>query len=585
MRQRHFEFILSQQQGVRIEKYSLAGCVECHVTLDEKGAYLSIDAKGQFCESCHSYAAVSIDCFDCHESKPEAAVSKEQTFTADHTQFEVLQKPFKSGPEVTKACLSCHTEASKQLHKTKHWSWHLTHPETGQTLGKRHVVNNFYGSVITNYERCTSCHIGYGWKDESFDFTSEENVDCLVCHDTTDSYRKFPADAEHPPYLDQPFPKSGKEIWRAPDLSHAAQHVGKPRRKNCGACHFYADGGDGVKHGDLDSSLANPKQALDVHMGTDGLNFSCTVCHSTESHDIKGSRYTMVAKDTHGIDVPGRDDGSRATCESCHGATPHKTNPHKTAVADKLNEHTDRVACQTCHIPYYAKGGVATKTRLDWSTAGKLDPDGRNLMIEDPQGQVTYTSKMGDSAWGENLVPEYAWFSGEIRYKELGEKIDPDETIALNTFKGSHTDPDARIWPFKAMRGKQPYDAGNQTLAIAHLFGDNDAAYWKSFNWNTAIKVAMDAAGADYSGEHGFIETTMHLPLTHMIATKEEALGCDTCHSRDGRLSQLDGLYMPGRDRSKLLDLIGWLVVLGTLAGVAVHGIARLVFASKSRKN
>ena len=494
MRQRHFEFLLLQQgeaknQGGRTEQHSLSGCVECHATRDENGAYLPIDAKGQFCESCHSYAAVYTDCFQCHANTPDETKAKDQTSTstADHSQFEVLQKPFKSGPEVTRACLSCHTEASKQLHKTKHWLWRLTHPETGQTLGKRHVVNSFYGSITTNYARCTSCHIGYGWKDDSFDFTSEENVDCLVCHDTTDTYKKFPTDAGHPPYVDKPFPQRSKEVWKAPDLSKVAQHVGKPRRENCGVCHFYGDGGDGVKHGDLDSSLTNPKQALDVHMATDGLDFTCTTCHSTEGHDVKGSRYTTVAKDTHGIDVPGRDDGSRATCESCHGATPHKTNPHKTAVADKLNEHTDKVACQTCHIPDYARGGVPTKTWLDWSTAGKMDPDGRHLKIKNPQGQVSYVTEEGDFAWGENLVPEYAWYSGEIRYKELDEKIDPGEIIPLNTFKGSYDDPGARIWPFKVMRAKQPYDAGNNTLAITHLFGKDDAAYWKSFNWNKAI--------------------------------------------------------------------------------------------------
>ncbi|MCP4450946.1 MAG: cytochrome C, partial [Planctomycetes bacterium] len=296
-------------------------------------------------------------------------------------------------------------------------------------------------------------------------------------------------------------------------------------------------------------------------MGTDGLDFTCTTCHSTEGHDVKGSRYTTVAKDTHGIDVPGRDDGSRATCESCHGAIPHKPSPHKTG-NEKLNEHTDKVACQTCHIPYYARGGVPTKTWSDWSTAGKMDPDGKHLKIKNPQGQVTYVTEMGDFTWGENLIPEYAWFSGEIRYQELDEQIDPNRIISLNTFKGSYDDPDARIWPFKVMRGKQPYDAGNNTLAISHLFGEDDAAYWKSFNWNKAIKVAMNAAGADYSGEHGFIETTMHWPLAHMIAPKEEALGCDACHRRDGRLSQLDGLYMPGRDKNSLLDLIGWLIVL-----------------------
>ncbi|MCB1737261.1 MAG: cytochrome C, partial [Gammaproteobacteria bacterium] len=267
--------------------------------------------------------------------------------TADHSKFEVLQKPFASGPEVTKACLSCHTEASKQLHQTKHWTWEMLHPDTGQVLGKKTIINSFCGSITSNYARCTSCHIGYGWKDANFDFSSEENVDCLVCHDTTGTYKKFPTDAGHPAYVDKPFPPKStdpKKVWKAPDLSEVAQHVGSATRKTCGVCHFYGGGGDGVKHGDLDSSMTDPKRSLDVHMGTDGLNFACTACHNAEGHDIKGSRYTTTAKDTHGIDVIGRDDGSRASCESCHGSTPHPR-----TVNNKINDHTDKVACQTCH--------------------------------------------------------------------------------------------------------------------------------------------------------------------------------------------------------------------------------------------
>jgi cytochrome c553 len=77
MRKRHFEFILPQrdeteQKGSRTERYYLTECIECHATRDESGTYLPIDAKGQFCESCHRYAAVSIDCFQCHESTKEA---------------------------------------------------------------------------------------------------------------------------------------------------------------------------------------------------------------------------------------------------------------------------------------------------------------------------------------------------------------------------------------------------------------------------------------------------------------------------------------------------------------------------------
>ena len=502
---------------------------------------------------------------------------KISTSTADHTKFEDLQQQFATGPDVTKACLTCHTEASKQIHKTTHWNWLITHPETGQTLGKAKVINSFCGSITTNYARCTSCHIGYGWKDASFDFTSEVNVDCLVCHDTTDTYKKYPTDAGHPAYEDKLFPpKKGKKLFKAPDLSYVAQHVGEPRRENCGACHFYGGGGDGVKHGDLDSSMTNPPKTLDVHMGTDGLNLVCTECHTTDGHDTKGSRYISKGKDTHGIDIPGRDDKNRASCESCHG-----DRPHPETVNDKINDHTNKVACQTCHIPTYARGGVPSKIWWDWSTAGKMDADGNEIVKKDAQGHVIYDTKKGSFEWGENLKPEYAWLAGQIRYKELDEKLDPNSVVEINNFKGSYDDPDARIWPFKVMRGKQPYDKGNNTLVITHLFGKDADAYWKTFDWNRSIKNAMDAAGADYSGQYGFIETTMHWPLSHMVAPKEEAVACDECHSKNGRLENLKGFYMPGRDNSKLLDLIGWIAVLVTLGIFTLHGLGRLVFSKR----
>ncbi|RLA19626.1 MAG: cytochrome C [Gammaproteobacteria bacterium] len=512
----------------------------------------------------------------CSNSYSNVEAVKATSSTADHSKFEILQDKFATGPDVTKACLSCHTEASKQLHKTKHWNWTFTNPDTGREVGKKSIINNYCLAINKNYARCTSCHIGYGWKDKNFDFTSEQNVDCLVCHDTTDTYKKFPTAAGHPNYKDKAFPKGSKKIWKAPDLSYIAQNVAKTRRENCGACHFYGGGGDGVKHGDLDSSLTNPDKNLDVHMGTDGLNFTCSECHTTDSHEVKGSRFNITAKDTHGIDVPGRDDNSRASCESCHGMTPHTE-----TINNKINDHTDKVACVTCHIPTYAKGGVPTKMWWDWSTAGKKDADGKMIKKKNAEGQLTYFTKKGSFTWGQDLVPEYDWLSGNIKYKQLDEKIDPSQVVALNTFSGSYADPDARIWPFKIMRGKQPYDKINNTLTLLHLFGKEKTAYWKTFNWNSSIKAAMQEANANYSGEFGFIETTMHWPLAHMVAPKEESLSCDSCHSKEGRLANLTDFYLPGRDNNYWLDLIGWLAVLGTLGGVLLHGLIRYVFARK----
>ena len=75
MRRRHFDFLLHQRddtmhKGIRTKQHSLKNCISCHVSKNDAGEYLPINGPGQFCESCHSYAAVTIDCFECHRTTP-----------------------------------------------------------------------------------------------------------------------------------------------------------------------------------------------------------------------------------------------------------------------------------------------------------------------------------------------------------------------------------------------------------------------------------------------------------------------------------------------------------------------------------
>jgi octaheme c-type cytochrome (tetrathionate reductase family) len=495
--------------------------------------------------------------------------------TADHAKFKELQQPFSSGPELTKVCLTCHTEAAKQVHRTKHWTWDFLNPENQQRLGKKNVINNFCISVPSNLAFCSSCHVGYGWKDASFDFKSEENVDCLACHDTTGAYRKLPGMAGHPPYKDTEIPPGSGKIAKAVDLSKVAQKVGKTSRDTCGACHFFGGGGDGVKHGDMDSSLASPDKDLDVHMDATGLDFTCGTCHQTSSHDVPGSRYAAVGKDIGGAHIRGKEDkSSPATCQSCHGQSPHKDG----GMAAKLNHHTDKVACQTCHIPAIARGGVATKMTWDWSTAGKLSPEGKPIIKKDEKGRVIYDSKKGDFTLGENVTPEYAWFNGKVTYTLLGDKIDKNDGVThINKMGGSASDGDSLIWPMKVFRGAQPYDAENKTLVTPHTAGNDDTAYWKNFGWEKAIETGMKASGAPFSGKVDFIKTDMSWPITHMVAPKEKAVGCNECHAKGGRLDKIEGIYIPGRDANSVVNLLGWLAVGGTLAGVLLHGLIRIL--------
>ncbi|VAX06571.1 Octaheme tetrathionate reductase [hydrothermal vent metagenome] len=497
--------------------------------------------------------------------------------TADHSKFKALQADFKTGPEVTRACLECHTEAAKQVHKTKHWTWEYLNPVTKQKLGKKNVINNFCTSVTSNQTFCSACHVGYGWSDDSFDFSSEENVDCIVCHDTTGKYKKLPGLSGHPNYKSMEWPPHSGKFRPATDLKNIAQNVGKTSRKTCGGCHFYGGGGNAVKHGDLDSSLNNPQRYLDVHMDADGLNFSCGKCHLSNSHEVTGSRYAPTASDTEGALIRGaKGDRNPSTCQACHSDRPHSAN-----VSAKLNEHTDKVACQTCHIPAFARGDYATKMTWDWSTAGTFDDKGERLRIKGSNGRVIYDSKKGDFTYDRYVIPEYVWFNGIVKYTLFGDKVAGKDVVKINEFQGSADDPDARIWPVKVFRGKQPYDVGNNTLGVFHTAGKDDSAYWGNYDWDKAMSWGMKAMGVEYSGEMKFVNTEMSWPITHMVAPKEDALECHQCHKEAGRLQAITDVYMPGRNNTPILDMLGFAIALLALIGVLIHGAIRIIMSKR----
>jgi len=481
--------------------------------------------------------------------------------TADHTKFKELQQDFKTGPEVTRACIKCHTEAAKQIHKTNHWTWEFLNPDNKQRLGKRNILNNFCITPQSNFAYCTACHIGYGWKDESFDFTSEENVDCLVCHDSTGAYSKPPGKAGHP-----------KDTV---NLKYVAQNVTKTSRDTCGACHFFGGGGNGVKHGDMDDSLAVPDRELDVHMDAVGEDFTCATCHRHVEHDIAGSRYAPEAAHIEDYHIHRKqfEEENNAHCRACHG-----NKPHKKADKSRLNNHAKKIACQTCHVPRIARGGVATRMTWDWSTAGKLDEKG-NPLQKRVDGNLVYHGKRGTFTYAENVKPEYIWFNGEVRYLMLNEKavVNEDGYVPINDFGGSPDDGKSRIWPVKVFRGVQPYDPVMGTLVVPHTTGLNEDAYWKNFNWEKAITAGMLSAGRPFSGKVDFIKTQMSWPINHMVAPAKDAVGCDECHTSNGRLKDIEGIYIPSRDASVRLDTAGWFIALLTLIGVLMHGFVRIV--------
>ncbi|RME28980.1 MAG: tetrathionate reductase family octaheme c-type cytochrome, partial [Deltaproteobacteria bacterium] len=287
------------------------------------------------------------------------------------------------------------------------------------------------------------------------------------------------------------------------DLLAAARSVGIPRRGNCGMCHFNGGGGNAVKHGDLDTTLTEPTERVDVHMGRYGM--LCVDCHRTKNHDIAGRSITVTPVDDNPV-----------ACTDCHDGKPHRDS--------RLNRHTERVSCQACHIPVVAKD-LGTKVDWDWSQAGQ------DLDIKDPH---TYLKIKGRFVWKKNLVPQYFWFNGNANRYLLGDKIDPAKVTHINFPQGSREDPRAKVFPFKVHTGKQPYDKKNRILLVPNVHGPE--GYWTKFDWQRALELGSKAAGLPYSGDFGFARTDMHWPLNHMVAPKGEALQCRDCHGPGGRI-------------------------------------------------
>jgi hypothetical protein len=237
-----------------------------------------------------------------------------------------------------------------------------------------------------------------------------------------------------------------------------------------------------------------------------GYDFKCQDCHKTRNHMISGRSISVPASE------------GDLSCEYCHTDKPHTGG--KNLLVHHLNRHAGHVACQTCHIPVYAKE-KPTKVYWDWSTAGR-DIEAQ----KDKYGLPTYDKKKGSFKFKQAAKPAYFWYNGTVKRYILGDRINEDGATELTKPMGSYTDQDARIYPFKLHRGKQISDAVYKYLITPQLW----KGFWKHWDWDKASRDGMEHAGLKYSGKYEFVETKMYWGLTHEVLPKEKALSCSQCH-------------------------------------------------------
>ena len=75
MRRNHMKLLMHQRddtmhKGIRSKQHSLKECIDCHAVPGSDSKPVTVNDPKHFCRACHDYAAVNIDCFQCHASRP-----------------------------------------------------------------------------------------------------------------------------------------------------------------------------------------------------------------------------------------------------------------------------------------------------------------------------------------------------------------------------------------------------------------------------------------------------------------------------------------------------------------------------------
>ncbi len=418
--------------------------------------------------------------------------------------------------EGTKTCLECHREEAESFFHSQHYQWRGETPDVvnseGATLGKMIMVNDFCtnpdgsqwigevenvgGKVLA--KGCSKCHAGFG-KKPTAELSDEqlENMDCLICH--ASGYRRDLYANEDGSWEWRPI------LWKNKEgLNSVASRISEPKRVMCLRCHSASGGGPNYKRGDIEYTLKDPPREFDVHMATEGTDMSCGDCHAGDDHRVRG----------RGVDLAATDSPDRLGCTGdCHTESPHED--------DKLDGHTDRLACQACHIPTFAKDEPTDMFR-DWSTP----------QWSEENGKWTYTKTLE-----QNVAPVYAWYNGKSWLQIPGREVryDGEGAVMMNQPQGSRDDPGARIYPFKLHRGVLPVLDQQQwisPLTTEEFYGHGDTD-----------KAVREAAASYYGLEHDEIDyswkkTVRYMGINHEVVPMEDALKCKDCHSRrrPGRL-------------------------------------------------
>ncbi len=413
----------------------------------------------------------------------------------------------------SQTCLTCHETEAREIHGSSHYQWRGPTPYTvngPETQGKLDTALNSYCiSIMGNWNACGTCHVGLGAKPEPAVTVAQlRNVDCLICHQKEYKRKK----------VDGVFVPDTANMTVTMDQAVAAVHT--PERSNCLQCHAKGGGGDNNKRGDMAIAQGTTAdRSFDVHMATTGANLSCQQCHTTENHRIAG----------RGSDLRQTDLDVKMNCSttSCHpGKATSKGHGN-----ENIGRHVNRVACQTCHIPTYARNAADT-------TATETTEVYRDWLV--PEWHAALGRWEPTITRGGNLKPVYAFWNGFSWNYSLKDTVWLDAASAAygtSRPEGGINDPASKLYPFKYKKSRQPL-AGGPGVLIAL----DTAVYFSTGNYDAAVRAGLVNMGYPDTTPYSDVETDTYQLITHEVMPKGNALTCNQCHTATATQMNLKGM-------------------------------------------
>jgi hypothetical protein len=319
-----------------------------------------------------------------------------------------------------------------------------------------------------------------------------EATDCLICHaaEYDMNYRQVVKDS------------NGKYRWDHDRRFISAMSVGKPKTENCLYCHQHNMGGDtypgnvaALAAGKNHPRIGHPGAKRGTPFGADwdvhaAAGMQCLDCHEAEGHKIARGKMgvDLVANDRPDFEV---------SCIKCHGATPHTSGQY----ASTYNEHSDKIACETCHISKLYPDNLVFR---DWTNPVFNDEHGiytpRNAPFSgEPSEAISYrwfngngtfmANALGDNPNGKklykslNTIPNKDWAGlANFNYDENYEKV----------FRSLADSGKSKIYPFKRFQAVMFEDLNNQGPYGGMILPIDYVTYYTAGDARKAVEVAVN---------------------------------------------------------------------------------------------